>query len=105
MVLQVVDDVVQVVSSLIQWQPGNILVDSSSRYYRIMLGCMVVSCIMGPSLCNCAHYFSVVESFEAVISLYAQQLTLNESQNFTAPSLTLVAELVSSCIFIYTQNY
>ena len=64
---------------------------------------MVVSCIMGPSSCNCAHYFSVVESFEAIISLYAQQLTLNESQNFTAPSLTLVAELVSSCIFIYTH--
>ena len=44
MVLQVVDDVVQVVSSLIQWQPENIMVDSSSRYYRIMLGyrCMVV---------------------------------------------------------------
>ena len=59
------------------------------------------SCILGPSLCirNCAHYCSVVESFEAVISHYAQQLTLNESQNFTAPSLTLVAELVSTCVY------
>ena len=30
--MQVVDDVVQVVNSLIQWQPENIMVVSSSRY-------------------------------------------------------------------------
>ena len=39
---------------------------------------------------------SVVESFEKVIALYAQQLPLNQSAEFMLPSLTLVAESVSS---------
>ena len=43
------------------------------------------------------NYISlIVESFEVVISTYAQQLSLNEIQNFTTPSLTLVTELVST---------
>ena len=37
----------------------------------------------------------IVECFEALISYYAQQPDLNRSQIFTAPSLTVVAELVS----------
>jgi hypothetical protein len=40
--------------------------------------------------------FSVIASFETVISTYAQQLSMNEIQNFTTPSLTLVTELVSN---------
>ena len=38
---------------------------------------------------------SMVESFEIVAFTYAQQLSLNEIQTFTALSFTLVAELVS----------
>ena len=37
----------------------------------------------------------MVESFEKVIALYAQQLPLNETAEFILPSLTLVAESVS----------
>lgn len=37
---------------------------------------------------------SIVELFEIVVSTYAQQLSLNETQNFTTLSLTLVVELV-----------
>lgn len=40
--------------------------------------------------------FSVVESFESIGSTFAQQLAVNETQSFTAPSLTLVTELVSA---------
>ena len=55
---------------------------------------------------NCLSY-SVIQSFEVVISLYAQQLLLNERQNFILPSFTLVAELVSTqhstqAIFLHT---
>ena len=39
--------------------------------------------------------FSVVESFEAITSTYAQQLAVNETQSFVTPSLTLITELVS----------
>ena len=46
-------------------------------------------------------YHSVVESFEVVVSIYAQQLPLNENQTFTMPSLTLYAELVSSYVIVY----
>ena len=42
--------------------------------------------------------YRVVESFEVVTSLYTQQLSLNESQNITASSLTVVAELVIICL-------
>ena len=38
---------------------------------------------------------SMVESFESIISTYAQQLSLNETQTFTSLSLTVVALLVS----------
>ena len=38
--------------------------------------------------------YSVLESFEEVVALYAQQL-LNETRTFTAPSLVVVAESVS----------
>ena len=42
------------------------------------------------------NYISlIIESFEVVIPTYAQ-LSLNEIQNFTTPSLTLVTELVST---------
>ena len=40
--------------------------------------------------------YSVIVSFETVISTYAQQLSMDETQSFTASSLTLVAELVSN---------
>ena len=43
------------------------------------------------------HYFTfrVVQSFEVVVYLFAQQLNLNETQNITLNSLTVIAELVS----------
>ena len=45
-----------------------------------------------------AYYMftSAVESFERIVSLYAQQLSLNETQHFVTPSLTLITELVST---------
>ena len=55
-------------------------------------------------LLYCLSY-SVVQSFEVVISLYAQQLSLNETQNFTSPSLTLVAELVSIHSALLASSY
>ena len=36
----------------------------------------------------------VIESFEGVAAVFAQQLPLNEKQNFTTSSVTLVAEMV-----------
>ncbi len=42
------------------------------------------------------YFLSVIESFEKVIALYAQQLPLIGSVNFALPSLTLLAESVSS---------
>ena len=41
-------------------------------------------------------FTSAVESFERIVSLYAQQLSLNETQCFVTPSLTLITELVST---------
>ena len=38
----------------------------------------------------------MVQSFEVVIYIFAQQLALNDKQNFTKPTLTVVVELVSS---------
>ena len=38
---------------------------------------------------------SVVESFETITSMYAQQLAVNEIQTFATTSLTLYTELVS----------
>ena len=38
---------------------------------------------------------SVVESFETITSMYAQQLAVNETQIFATTSLTLYTELVS----------
>ena len=40
--------------------------------------------------------YSVVESFENVIAIFAQRLPLNSSATFTLSSVTLVAESVSS---------
>ena len=37
----------------------------------------------------------MVESFENIVSTYAQQLSPNETQTFTMLSLTVVATLVS----------
>ena len=39
---------------------------------------------------------SAIESLERIVSLYAQQLSLNETQHFVTPSLTLITELVST---------
>ena len=39
---------------------------------------------------------SAIESFERIVSLYAQQLSLNETQLFITPSLTIITELVST---------
>lgn len=42
--------------------------------------------------CFCCR---VLQSFEEVVSRYAQQLSLNENETITVPSLIIVAELVS----------
>ena len=42
------------------------------------------------------EFYSIVQSLETVVAVYAQQLPLNENQTFSMPSLTLVAELVSA---------
>ena len=49
-------------------------------------------------------FTSVVESFERIVSLYAQQLSLNEMQQFVTPSLTLVTELVSVNLTNHNQE-
>ena len=41
-------------------------------------------------------FHRVLQSFEEVVSYYAQQLSMNEKQTFTAPSLVVIAESVSS---------
>jgi hypothetical protein len=46
---------------------------------------------------------SVIESFESVVSTYAQQLSLNETQTFATPSLTVVAVLVRINIKFHTE--
>ena len=46
----------------------------------------------------------VIESFERIVSLYAQQLPLNETQCFVTPSLTLITELVSTSHHALDQN-
>lgn len=45
--------------------------------------------------------YSAIQSFEVVVYLFAQQLSLNETQNFTVNSLTVVSELVRSIM----QNF
>ena len=40
-------------------------------------------------------YYRVIQSFETVVFLFAQQLDLNQTQNITLDSLTVIAELVS----------
>ena len=52
---------------------------------------------------NLAHIiftYRVVQSFEVVVYLFAQQLNVNETQNITLNSLTVVAELVRLLVII-----
>ena len=51
---------------------------------------------MPTSLLLCLN--SVLQSFEDVLSRYTQQLSLNQNQKITAPSLVIVAELVCSLL-------
>ena len=82
-----VNDVIQVVSSLSQWEPESVMAKTSSRLISSDCVCLKLTILF--------FLLSVVESFEKVIALYAQQLPLNGSVNFTLPSLTLLAESVS----------
>ena len=50
-------------------------------------------------------YNSVLQSFEDVLSRYAQQLSLNQNQTITAPSLVIVAELVCPLATLHLYNY
>ena len=85
-----VNNVVQVVSSLSQWQPESVMAKTSSRL-------ILSDCVYSKLDYDFFFFFllSVIESFEKVIALYAQQLPLNGSINFILPSLTLLAESVS----------
>ena len=47
---------------------------------------------------------SVVESFDTIVSMYAQQLAVNETQSFTTASLTLHTELVSAKLIQVTTS-
>lgn len=83
-----VNNVVQVVSSLSQWQPESVMAKTSSRL-------ILSDCVYSKLDYDFFFLLSVIESFEKVIALYAQQLPLNGSVNFILPSLTLLAESVS----------
>lgn len=83
--MQVIDNIVSTLSSLIQWDTNNVAAADSSRYLH---GKLLTSLIVIISI------NSVVESFEMVASLYAQQISPNETQSFSSSSLTLIAELV-----------
>ena len=87
---------VQVVSSLLQWEPANVVVDSSSRFVKCLHVAVLYITTYMYLIYVTVNDFSVVESFEVVVSIYAQQLSQNESQTFTVPSLTLFAELVNT---------
>lgn len=89
---------VEVVSSLLQWSPANITLAGSSRLeIEILYGLYLLTMMM---LC----LSSVLQSFEEVISRYAQQLSLNQNQTITVPSLVIVAELVRLS-FLYHNSY
>ena len=64
---------------------------------------MILYCYLSHDTNNVST--SVVESFERVASTYAQQISLNETQNFTTASLTLVTELVSKNLTKHNQDY
>lgn len=82
----------QVVSSLLQWNPQNIVVQSSSRY---MYECCTGYIVNTLARHNNSYSRRIIQSFEVVVYLFAQQLSVNETQNFALPSLIVVAELVS----------
>lgn len=91
-------------SSLLQWDPQNIVVDSTSRYihgpfFFYLSVTSYVRMVVNFELCR------VVQSFEVVVYLFAQQLTLNDTQKFALPLLTVVAELVSSSYTSHFQNF
>ena len=85
----------------------------SSLVCTVALLCLLSLCINNVTMilyCYLSHDTnnvptSVVESFERVASTYAQQLSLNETQNFTTASLTLVTELVSKNLTKHNQDY
>ena len=46
---------------------------------------------------HCPYSHRLIRSFEIISSVYAQQLSVKDAQNFTFPSITLVTQLVSHC--------
>ena len=84
---------VETVNSMIQWEPENIVVASSSVYVRYIYVLMLWHNSY-LATCSLMYICSVIESFEGVTAVFAQQLPLNEKQNFTTLSVTLVTELV-----------
>ena len=76
-----------VVSSLLQWNPENVVVESSSRLAFID--------ILKSISCMYIIIYRVIQSFEVILSTSAQQAPLNEIQSFTVPLLTILTERVS----------
>ena len=95
---------VQVVSSLLRWKPANVMTASSSGLVKYLYLCGLHTSMAEYyyfiHVCTSLLMTSMVESFEVVLSIYAQQLSLNETQTFTVPLLTLVAELVRKHLVI-----
>lgn len=85
---------VSTVGSLVQWDTTNIVVTDSSRYVQIPFFFSVLALLLANIIC------SVVVSFEVVASSYAQQLSENETQIISSPTLTLVSELVSYITYV-----
>ena len=52
-----------------------------------------------------SHKYRVVQSFEIVAYLFAQQLELNETLNITLNSLTVITELVRQLVMLYFASY
>ena len=48
--------------------------------------------------------YRVVQSFEVVVYLFAQQTDLNEMQNITLNSLTVVTELVRLLVILFAAS-
>ena len=48
--------------------------------------------------------YRVVQSFEVVVYLFAQQMGLNETQNVTLNSLTVVTELVRQLVILLSAS-
>ena len=89
-VSQIIEALVQIVNSLHQWNTAAIEAGASSRYV-----------ITSTETYNNYWLYSpcrLIQSFEVITSVYAQQLPENTTQIFSFPFITLVAQKVINII-------